>query len=158
MNEVEIIDWGAWSKEAVRLMQERNTAWQQRWGLSNCPFQWDMNTATVRFRRDNGEVIASVCVVGTTSVAENTFLWGWANENIPAVARKHIERVQAFGARHQLQLLTTPEFPGGRPEALEMLAVAGRVLDAEGVFIHSVGDQTVFFSLSDFRASELSPC
>ncbi len=157
MDEVEITDWGAWSREAVQLMQERNAAWQQRWGLGNCPFEWDMNTATIRFRRDRGEVIASVCVVGTTSVAESTFLWGWANEDIPPMARRHLERVREFGVKHQLQLLTTPEFPGGHPEALEMLAVAGRVLDAEGVFIDCVGDQTVFFALSDFRVSKLNP-
>ncbi|PYT88036.1 MAG: hypothetical protein DMG36_24610 [Acidobacteria bacterium] len=60
-------------------------------------------------------------------------------------------------ARHQLQLLTTPEFPGGHPEALEMLGVAGRVPDAEGVLIHSVGDVTLFLALSDFRISKLNP-
>jgi hypothetical protein len=139
-------------------MQERNDAWQRRWGLSNCPFQWDMNTATIRFRRDTDEVIASACVVGTTSVAETTFLWGWANENVPPMARRRLEGVREFGARHHLQLLTTSEFPGGHPEALEVLAIAGRVLEAEGVFIHSIGDQTVYFALSDFRVSKLNPC
>jgi hypothetical protein len=151
MDEAEITDWVAWSREAVRLMQERNAAWQQRFGLSECPFQWDINTATITFRRDTDEVSASVCVVGTTSVAESTFLWGWANENVPPMARRYLEKVREFGARHQLQLLTTPEFPGGPAEALEMLAIAGRVLNAEGVFIHSVGDLTLFFALSDFQ-------
>jgi len=124
MDEAEITDWGAWSRGAVRLMQERNAAWQQRFGLRECPFQWDITTATIRFRRDTDEVIASVCVVGRTSVTESTFLWGWANEKIPPMARRHLERVWEFGARHQVQLLTTPEFRGGHPEALDMLAVA----------------------------------
>ena len=157
MDEAEITDWGAWSREAVRLMQERNAAWQQRFGLGECSFQWGINTASITFSLRHCEVIASVCVVGTTSAAESTFLWGWANEKAPPMARSHLERVREFGARHQLQLLTTPEFPGGHPEALEMLGVAGRVPDAEGVLIHSVGDVTLFLALSDFRISKLNP-
>lgn len=152
MNTVETTDWGAWSQEAVRLMQEHNAAWQKRFGLSDgCPFQWDINTTTIRFDHEAGQVVASVCVVGTTSSREGTFLWSWANESIPITARGRLDMVQEFGARHQLSVLTTPEFPAGRAEALEMLAVAARILDAEGVFIHPAGDLTFYFALSDFR-------
>jgi hypothetical protein len=159
MDESEITEWGAWSQEAVRRMEERNAIWQQRFGLSGCPFHWDMDTATIRFRRDADEVIASICVVGTTSVREGSFMWGWANETIPPTARKHLELVREFGAKHQLHLLTTPEFPGSHPEALEMVAVAGRVLDAEGVFVHAVdGDVTLFFVLRDFQIRRECPC
>src|SRR5215469_13546449 len=154
MDEAEIRDWGAWSKEAVRLMQERNVVWQQRFELVGCPFRWDINTATIEFRRNNDHVVASVCVVGTTSLREGTFLWGWANENIPLIARRHLELVREFGTRHQLQLLTTPQFTGGRPEALEMLAIAARVLDAEGIFIDSVEDDlAIFFALTGFQTT-----
>jgi hypothetical protein len=153
MDEAGTTDWGAWSRQAVRLMQERNAVWQQRFGLaSGCPFHWDLGMATIEFRRTTDEVVAGVCVVGTTSVHENTFLWGWADENIPPAARKRLEQVREFGAKHNLDLLTTPQFPGGRPEALEMAAVTGRVLDAEGVFSDSVDDDlTVFFVLSGFH-------
>jgi hypothetical protein len=153
MDEAGATDWGAWSKQAVRLMQERNAVWQQRFGLvGGCPFHWDLGMATIEFRRSTDEVAASVCVVGTTSVSEKTFLWGWADKNIPPAALKHLEQVREFGAKHNLNLLTTPQFPGGRSEALEMAAVTGRVLDAEGVFTDSVDDDlTVFFVLSNFH-------
>ncbi len=84
----------------MRLMQERNVLWQQHFGVRDCPFHWDINTATIEFRRDTDEVIASVCVVGTTSVCEGTFRWGWTNESIPSVARRRLELVREFGARH----------------------------------------------------------
>ena len=158
MDEAGITDWASWSKEAVRLMQERNNLWQQRFAVSSCPFDWDMGTATIRFRRDRDEVIASICIVGTTSEHEGTFLWAWANEEIPSSARRQLELVREFGTRHDLQLLTTPEFPGGHAEALEMAAAAGRVLDADGVFIHPVSkDLTIFFALSDFQIVSPSP-
>lgn len=153
MDEAGTTDWEAWSRQAVRLMQERNAVWQQRFGLiSGCPFHWDLGMATIEFRRSTDQVVASVCVVGTTSVREKTFLWGWADENIPQAARKHLEQVREFGTKHNLDPLTTPQLPGGRPEAMEMAAAAGRVLDSEGVFIDSVDDDlTVFFVLSGFR-------
>jgi hypothetical protein len=146
-------DWAAWSREAVQLMQKRNAEWQARFALERCPFSWDLNTACIRFQRGTDDVLASICLVGTTSASDGTFLWAWANEAIPAAAQKGLDLVRAFGAKHDLGLLTTGEFPGGRPEALEMLAVAGRVLEAEGVFIDAGPDVTCFFALSGFRVA-----
>ena len=158
VNDPENADWGAWSKEAVRLMQERNGLWHKRFGLDDgCAFRWDVHTATIRFRRQADEVIASICMVGTTSLREGTFLWGWANESIPLLARKGLALVREFGARHQLALLTTPAFPGAGPEGLELVAIAGRVLGAEGIFIDTHDDITYLFALSDFRLGPLSP-
>ena len=141
----------------MRLMQERNALWQQRFGLSEgCAFHWDINTATIRFRRHADEVTSSICVVGTTSNQKGTFLWGWANERIPAIARKGLELVREFGARHRLPLLTTPEFPGGRSEAIEVAAITGRALDAEGIFIDPRADVTLFFALAGFQTGPLN--
>jgi hypothetical protein len=43
----------------------------------------------------------------------------------------------------------------GRAEALEMLAAAGRILDADGVLVASEGDLTLFFALHRFRAQPM---
>src|SRR5687767_7024312 len=125
-------DWAAWSREAVQLMRRRNADWEQRFTLQGCPFVWDLETASIRFERTLDDVVASICLVGTTSSPEGTFLWAWANEAIPSVTRRGLDLVRAFGAKHDLSVLTTAELPGGRPEALEMVAIAGRVLDADG--------------------------
>lgn len=151
MDADETTDWAAWGREAVRLMQARNDAWQQRFSLTSNRFRWDIATATLRFEREHDEVIATICLVGTTSLAKGTFLWAWANESVPEVARRGLDRVRAFGEQHGLSLLTRPEFPGARPEGLEMVAVAGRVLDAEGVWIDPGSDVMCYFTLSDFR-------
>jgi hypothetical protein len=50
-----------------------------------------------------------------------------------------------------LELLIRPKWPGGRPEGLEMAAVAGRILDADGILVEETGDVTLFFALSNFR-------
>jgi hypothetical protein len=89
-------------------------------------------------------------VLGSLSASEATFLWAWANEAIPIQARKDLEKVHEFGQRNALHLLTSPEWTGGTPEALEMAAAAARVLDASGVWTETTADITLFFALSRF--------
>jgi hypothetical protein len=132
-------------------MQDRNEEWQNKYQLQSRPFRWDLGTATIRFQRPSDAVVASLCLVGTASEAEGTFLWSWANESIPSAARQGIDAVREFGARHDLSLLTEPVFRGGRPEGLEVSAIAGRVLDAAGVFVSPGNDVTCFFVLNRFR-------
>lgn len=94
-------------------------------------------------------------MVGSVSACEKTFLWAWANETIPAKAQERLGDVRAFGETHDLGLLTTTEWPATRAEGLEMLAAAGRILDADGAFVDSVRDLTMFFVLHRFRSRPL---
>jgi hypothetical protein len=132
-------------------MEARNRDWVARFGLGHVPYRWDFASAAFRFDRVSGPVIADLCVVGTASAAEGTFLWSWANEEIPAQAKRRIEAVRRFGEEHDLPLLTTAEWRGGRIEGLEMAAVAGRILEAEGIWVDDGADLTTFFLLSGFR-------
>lgn len=142
--------WSEWSREAVRLVQERNDAWIR---LQGCQYQWSLEDAQLVFSSGSAEVVADICVVGSASKAEGTFLWAWANEAIPLNARRGLERVREFGERNSLELLTKPEWPGARCVGLEMAAAAAGVLDASGVWAEATGDITLFFALSSFRRS-----
>src|SRR5882672_8851898 len=73
-------NWSAWSREAVRLMQERNRAWMEDYGLQGCQYVWTFDDAQLVFRPGSDEVVADICVLGSVSEAEGTFLWAWANE------------------------------------------------------------------------------
>ena len=145
-------DWQSWSRDAVRLMQERNRAFVEKFGLAGRPFRWNLNAAEIVFGSGERVVVADLCVVGSASECEGTFLWSWDNKAIPPGARQRIGEVRAFGAAHGLPLLTTAEWPGGKSEGLEMLAVAGRILGADGVFVAPEGSRILFFTLHRFRA------
>jgi hypothetical protein len=133
-------------------MQERNRAWIDRFGVAaDARYEWNLDTATIKFPSGAGSVIADLCIIGSASEHEGTFLWAWSNETLPRGAQRRLEDVRAFGLRHDLGLLTTPEWEGGRAEGLEMVAVAGRILDAEGTWVDTSGDLTTFFLLSRFR-------
>jgi hypothetical protein len=144
-------DWGAWSRDAVRLAQERNDSFIQRFGLHRCPYQWDFERAQIVFRSPKDEVVAEICVVGSTSVSAGTFLWAWANDAIPSHARMGLEAVREFGLANALDRLTTAEWAAGPRDGLEMAAVACRVLDGAGTWTEPGGDVTLFFVLRNLR-------
>lgn len=147
-------DWAAWSRETVSLMQARNAALLERFGLEKRAYQWSMDDAKLVFPSTSAgrdAVEADVCVIGSVSISDGTFLWAWANESIPATARKGLERVRLFGEENDLGLLTDSEWRGGRAEGLEMAAIAGRLLDADAVWVDVSGDVTLFFALSNVR-------
>jgi len=131
-------------------MQSRNREWVDRLHLAGAPYFWDLNTATIAFDRSSS-VVADFCAIGTVSKAEGTFLWAWANETIPTEAKRGLEKVRAFGLEHDLGLLIMPELAGGRAEGLEALAIAGRVLQADGVWVDERDDHTIFLALFNFH-------
>ena len=145
------MNWASWSKDAVALMQSRNEDWRRSFGLVDATYHWDLDSATMRFESPSRTVLASLCVVGTTSASEGTFLWGWANRSLPAAVTGGLDVVRRFGEEHDLPLLVSPEIPGARAEGLECTAIAGRIQDAAGVFVDTCGDVTMFFTLAGFR-------
>ena len=144
-------DWSEWSREAVATMRSRNDEWIGRFGLAHAPYRWDLDSAELVFDRTADQVVAELCLVGTVSDSEGTFRWAWDNDAIPTGARSGLELVRAFGITHDLPLLATPVWPGGRAEGLEMLAVAGRIQEASGGFVDRAEDLLLFFTLHRFR-------
>jgi hypothetical protein len=143
-------DWGAWSDGAFELMRRRNDGWQKQYRLrDDSPFSWSLVPPELVFDRGDDEVAAKLCVVGSEADIEGTFIWAWANANIPDEAKVGLDVVRRFGTNNGLTMLTEPTTGGLDGE--ECLAIAGRLLNSDGVFIARQGDVTLFFALSNFR-------
>ena len=143
-------DWGRWSREAVAQLKERGEALRERHGLTNgTGYFWDLAVPSIRFEPETGPVSFRIQCVGTVSKHEGTFLWAWANDGLPPAGTRDLDTVREFGEAHQLGLLTDAEWAGGHGEALEMLAIAGRVLDADGFWIDPHDDGALYFVLFD---------
>ena len=94
-----------------------------------------------------GQVLRLV-VVGT--VAGDSFLWSWANDDLPARCKEGIERVRAFGLANDLGLLSAPCLRGGLAQAKECVAISLRILDATAIWIDATGpDRHLAFVLFD---------
>lgn len=146
--EAQTTDWAAWSREAVEMMVARNAEWPRQFGLpANASYRWDLDRATLVFDGPLHQVSATVCLVGTTSTSENSFLWSWANEAVPSQHGQALAVVHDFGRENKLALLTTARIPGARPEATECLCIAARLQRAIGTFVDQQGDVTLYFSI-----------
>lgn len=142
------VDWAAWSRAAVETMMARNAEWPRQFGLQGSPAcRWDLDSATLVLEGPLHQVVATVCLVGTTSDSEGSFVWSWANEAIPRQHGEALQVVHEFGRENHLALLTTPRIEGGRPEATECLCIAGRLQRAMGTFIDKQGDVTLYFTI-----------
>ncbi len=104
-------------------------------------YRWDLAAATFSI----GGATFELVTVGT--VRNGSFLWSWANDAIPGTAKVGIERVREFGVANDLDLLTTERTPGGMPQAHECLAIAARILDADGVWIDATDGAYILFAL-----------
>lgn len=138
-------DWSAWSRESVRMMQERNDTLIRDFGLEGSAYHWDLAEARLVFPAAG--VVFDLSVIGSVSESTGTFLWGWANDSLPEGSLAGIERVREFGEANDLGLLARAEWRGGLAEGLEMAAIAGRLLDAAAVWVAPTGDVTLFFAL-----------
>lgn len=98
-----------------------------------------------------GGVEFTLVTVGT--VVGDSFCWSWANEALPASAKVNIERVRQFGVENGLTLLNTPCLPGGLPQGQECLAIAGRVLDADGAWVDRTNTGHILFVLYERDAT-----
>lgn len=141
-------DWAAWSREAVETMMAKNAQWPHQFGLQAAPsFHWDLDSANLVFQAPLHKVVATVCLVGTSSASEGSFVWSWANAAIPAQHGQALEVVHEFGRENQLALLTTPCIQGGRPEATECLCIAARLQRAVGTFVDQQDDVSLYFTI-----------
>ena len=141
-------EWGAWSREAVEAMMALNTQWPKEFGLGAQPsFRWDLDRALLVFDAPLHEVVATVCLVGTSSEADGSFVWSWANEAIPVQHGQALEVVHDFGRENGLALLTTARIPGGKPEATECMCIAAKLQRALGTFVDDRGDVALYFTI-----------
>lgn len=141
-------DWAAWSRETVETMMVRNSQWPQQFGLPpEVKPRWDLERALLVLEGPLHDVVATVCLVGTTSDAEGSFVWSWANPAIPAQHGQALEVVHDFGRENHLVLLTQPRIEGGRPEATECMCIAARLQRAVGTFIDQQGDVGLYFTI-----------
>jgi hypothetical protein len=120
-----------------------NRTWRQgqaRWDA-------DLDKGTITFTNDQGWVItAPLQVVGTYSRKDGTFLWGWDHPSVPAPASIAAQAVQAFGAVHGLDVLTTRKVAITEEQAWELTALANYLWKGQGAYRGPTnGDTTLVY-------------
>jgi len=122
--------------EAVHHLKDLNKKCEEEFRISSWP-RWDYNLdrGTLTFSQDGQpKVIASIQVVGSTSLSSGTWLWSWANQSFPPRVTREVEKVRAFGELENLPELTQAKRPTDEHVGWEMTAIAAKVLGAKGAY------------------------
>jgi hypothetical protein len=120
-------------------------------------WQADMQAGTLSFvSRRKGSVLASgpIRLIGSTSTADGTWMWGWANASLPQDAGlfEGFDAVRAQAAAESRdEFLSAEAFPLERPGRSQEIAitVAG-FLGAFTYYAGGYGGGSVFFALPTF--------
>lgn len=144
--------------EAVHQLMRLNELCEGEFKISSWP-RWDYNLerGTLTFSA-NGvpKVLASIQVIGTTSVSGGTWMWGWANESLSPKVTKEVAKVREFGLAGNIPELTKAELPDDEYLGWGMTAVAAKLLGAKGAY-RCPGDNGfvyVVYSSIGFAASD----
>jgi hypothetical protein len=96
-------------------------------------WDYDLDAATLTFSEDNVPgVIASIEVIGSSSISGKTWLWAWANNSLPANVTQGASKVREFGEAENLTDLTQSTLPDDEFLGWEMTSIAAWVLGSKG--------------------------
>lgn len=123
----------------------------ERFGLSgDVQYHWSMDDARITWSRDEQVFLTGrLTMIGSVSLAQQTWLWSWANESLPRAVLGDIERVRQFGEANDYPVLPWPGFNYHPELVAEARMVAASVLDAEGLWAESTDDVQLHFLVHD---------
>jgi Family of unknown function (DUF6882) len=122
--------------EAVHELMGLNDRAEREFKISSWPsWNYDFDAGTLTFSKDGvARVVASIQVVGTTSESSSTWLWSWANSNLPSNVTEAIKKVRSFGEAENITELVKPSAPDAEHLGWEMTAIAAKVIGSTGAY------------------------
>ncbi|MFI6844365.1 hypothetical protein OG535_38110 [Kitasatospora sp. NBC_00085] len=144
-------DW----EEVVLAARERARARQalmvERFGLSgDVEHHWSTDDARITWSREGKAFLTGrLTLIGSVSLARQTWLWSWANDSLPHALLGDIEQVRQFGEQNNYPVLPWPGFDHHPELVAEARMVAASVLDAEGLWADSTDDVQLHFLVHD---------
>jgi hypothetical protein len=126
----------AFRNQAVHELKGLNEHCERTFRIGNWEhWDYDLDAGTLIFSEKGvPQVAADIQVVGTTSTASQTWLWGWANDCLPTSVTTRILEVREFGQTQQVSQLTEPQLSDDEYLGWEMTAVAARIINAKGAY------------------------
>jgi hypothetical protein len=98
-----------------------------------------------------GDEQFSMTPVGTHSQEHQTWLWAWANESFPPVAREASRRLQSLYATTGFRVFLDPGVAASSTDADDFTAMAVHQLGAIGLFRSASNDATLYLAVHERR-------
>ncbi|MDR3637845.1 MAG: hypothetical protein P4L84_28830 [Isosphaeraceae bacterium] len=145
--------WASLVAGARAMMAERQSATYAEFGLDySMQYRWDTERAEIVFSKAGTPVArADLQFVGSIAGREPTWLWGWANDAIPAVATGRLSEVRQYGEEQGFDKLTRPEWVPEGDDGHDMMIVSAYILGAPAFFHDHAGGTALYFVLEGFE-------
>jgi hypothetical protein len=147
--------WASLVPMAYAMMEDIQERTLKEFRVDNdCQYKWDIDRAEIMFFRKKRPIAqADLQVIGSISRKGGTWLWSWANGNIPSKAKDKMSEVRRYGDEQGFQKLTLAEWiPDDASDGHDMMYVAASILGASAIFHDHVGDLALYLTLHNFRA------
>jgi hypothetical protein len=96
-------------------------------------------------------VSAAITPIGFYSLAENTWRWGWAKENIPAPLKVRAAELQTLADVTGLNLFGSETFSADQDLIWELIAMACYHLEAMGCYRANARETFLFLALNEVK-------
>ena len=130
------VEFSKFRHDSVHALMRLNDTCDRTFKVLTWPrWDYDLDAGTLTFSQDGiASVVASILVVGTSSVVAGTWLWSWANDCFPENVVAPVRRVKEFGVAEGLSELTESSPPDDEYLGWAMTAIAARILEAKGAY------------------------
>jgi hypothetical protein len=131
----------------------KNIAAADRWGIGTAS-SWsaDLAAGTLTFVFPDRGITAPVQFLGSYAPDSRTWLWGWANEAMPAHVTTAASTARDYGIQHRISALTNPKMVLPEPSLADDLAsLPVELADLAGLY-HGPGSNgaIAFLGYSEF--------
>jgi hypothetical protein len=126
------------------MLKRTTAAHHKHWQLGEAD-RWDLDGPVLRWTFEDRAAEANVQVIGSYSTGARSWMWGWANQSLPAHLRSSSETVRVSGEAHGHTMLTVPTVEGiSEDEAADFCAIGFRLMRATG-FYRATGEQVALY-------------
>jgi uncharacterized protein DUF6882 len=140
-------------REAMHQLMRLNEECEKEFCISSWPrWDYDLERGRLTFSQEGvPKVLASIHVVGTTSISGGTWLWSWANERLPATVTTAVAKVREFGVAEGVAQLAEAELPDDEHLGWGMTAIAAKLLGAKGAYRCPFDDGFIYVVYSSIK-------
>lgn len=142
-------------ERAVEELRLKTAAHDATWHLGEADWDVDLDAGEVYFTAPSGIVATCpVQIIGTYNTEDGTWLWGWDHPTVDEPLGDHARRVEAFGEKHGIDLLTTRKLECTEDDAWEFTALACHLAGAQGGYRGPMGPTLVYMTFGDVTLSK----
>ncbi len=152
-------DLDHWIEQARDSVRQRMAQAQTQFGIgAGGRYELDLPSATIRFfdADDHPRATARIQVAGSWSPSGKSWMWGWANESLPAAVTEALAAVRERGERDGLDSLTAAVVASEEADAWTLASLAADICQAACVYRAAGPKSQLFLLLFDLRSASAS--